>query len=137
MIFSSSKENEVALTNATMVIENARAVKTQDEIEIYRVMGVQYQRAFRAFADAVRPGISELELSAVTEAAWRKAEGEEVCQINVCAGSNMNPWSRWPTSRKLVEGEFVGLDFHGRGFAGLRGDGSETYWVGGTPSTEQ
>ena len=33
--------------------------------------------------------------------------------------------------------EFVGLDFHGRGFAGLRGDGSETYWVGVTPSKEQ
>ncbi|MBM2811749.1 MAG: aminopeptidase, partial [Chloroflexi bacterium] len=60
-----------------------------------------------------------------------------VCQINVCTGSNMNPWSRWPTTRKLVEGEFVGIDFHGRSFGGLRGDGSETYFVGGSPSSEQ
>jgi len=119
------------------VIENARAVKTEDEIEIYRAMGKQYQQTFQAFADAVRPGITEIELSALTEATWRDAEGEEVCQINVCTGSNMNPWSRWPTARKLAEGEFVGLDFHGRSFAGLRGDGSETYWVGGTPSQEQ
>jgi Xaa-Pro aminopeptidase len=125
------------LANAMVVLENAREVKTEDEIEIYRAMGAQYQQTFQAFADAVRPGISEIELSALTEAAWREVEGEEVCQINVCTGSNMNPWRRWPTSRKLVEGEFVGLDFHGRGFAGLRGDGSETYWVGGTPTNEQ
>jgi Xaa-Pro aminopeptidase len=131
------QDSGVRLGNAMIALENARDVKTQDEIEIYRTMGAQYQATFQAFADAVRPGISEIELSAITEAAWREAEGEEVCQINVCTGSNMNPWRRWPTSRKLEEGEFVGLDFHGRGFAGLRGDGSETYWVGGTPSNEQ
>jgi Xaa-Pro aminopeptidase len=49
----------------------------------------------------------------------------------------MNPWRRWPTQRRVREGEFVGIDLHGRGINGLRGDGSRTFFVGDKPSQEQ
>jgi len=127
----------IRLASAEPVIEHAGAVKTQDELAIYRLIGEQYFHAMNVFRDAIRPGISENELAAKVVTAWYEAGGEDIAQLNVCSGENMNPWSRWPTQRQLQEGEFVGIDLHGRGINGLRGDGSRTFFVGDRPSTEQ
>jgi len=115
----------------------ARSVKTDDEVAIYRRLAEQYEATFRAFRDAVRPGITESQLAEVAVAAWQEVGGDEVSQINVCAGENMNPWSRWPTDRPLRSGEFVGMDFHARAPHGLRGNASRTYLVGDEPTDEQ
>jgi Xaa-Pro aminopeptidase len=112
-------------------------VKTQDEVEIYRAVGKQYAHTIKAFRAAIRPGISENELAAVAANAWYEAGGEDVAQLNVCAGENMNPWRRWPTQRTLKDGELVGIDLHGRSNTGLRGDSSRTFLVGDRPSPEQ
>lgn len=126
------------LAYAQPLLEHARAVKTQDEIAIYRTIGTQYAHAISAFQQAVRPGISENELAAVVVGAWYEAGGEQMAQLNVCAGENMNPWRRWPSQRILREGELVGLDLHGYGINGLRGDASRTFLVGeGKPTTDQ
>ncbi len=127
----------IRLTNAEPVIEHAGAVKTPDEMAIYRVTGEQYFHTMSVFRDAIRPGISENELAAKVVTAWYEVGGEDIAQLNVCSGENMNPWRRWPTQRQLKEGEFVGIDLHGRGYNGLRGDGSRTYFVGDQPSGEQ
>lgn len=126
----------VALTIVAPIIEMARSVKTDDEIEIYRGIGDQYTHAIRAFRDAIRTGVSEIELAAVVTIAWQEAGGEDIAQLNVCSGPQMNPWRRWPTERKLQEGEFVGIDLHGRGICGLRGDASRTFFVGDHPTRE-
>lgn len=124
------------IVDARPALEFAKSVKTQDEIAIYRWIGEQYVQAFSAFRKAMRAGATERELSSVVGSAWYDAGGEEVLQINVCAGEHMNPWRRWPTQRELAEGEFVGIDFHGRSVNGLTGDVSRTYWVGGTPTPD-
>lgn len=125
------------LTYAQPIIEHARAVKTNDEVAIYRSIGEQYTHSILAFRDALRPGISENELAAIVVSAWYEAGGEEVAQLNVCAGENMNPWRRWPTQRVVRDREFVGVDLHGYGVHGLRGDASRTFFVGSHPSRGQ
>lgn len=125
------------LVDAELVCERACSVKSEDEIEMYRVIGQQYIRIFETFRRAVRPGVTELELAALVSSTWSQVGGEDVAQLNVCSGENMNPWRRWATERALVEGEFVGIDFHGRGICGLRGDGSTTFFVGDHPTPEQ
>ena len=87
--------------------------------------------------DALRPGVTENELAGLVVTAWHEAGGEDIAQLNICAGENMNPWVRWPTDRPLKEGEFVGIDIHGRGPSGLRGDTSRTFFDGRAPSAEQ
>lgn len=37
----------------------------------------------------------------------------------------------------MADGEFVGVDLHGRSYAGLNGDATRTYFVGDHPSAEQ
>jgi len=127
----------VPIADALPALEFARSVKTQDEVAIYRSIGEQYSHTIRAFRDALRPGISENELAAVVVSAWYEAGGEEISQLNVCAGENMNPWRRWPTQRVVGTNEFVGIDLHGRGANGLRGDTSRTFFVGEHPTPEQ
>ena len=133
----SLNEAGIRLADSAPVFEHAGAVKTQDELAIYRLIGEQYSHTMSAFQDAIRPGISENELAAKVVTAWYEAGGEDIAQLNVCAGENMNPWSRWPTQRQVKEGEFVGIDLHGRGTHGLRGDASRTYFVGNKPTSDQ
>lgn len=127
----------VHLVDAEPLIERAWSVKTPDEVEIYRTIGEQYVSTFHAFRDAIRPGATERDLAEVVTSCWQGVGGEDVAQLNVCAGENMNPWRRWPTERALTPGDFVGMDLHGRGPNGLRGDGSTTFLVGDNASPEQ
>lgn len=127
----------ISLTDARPVFEHAGSVKTPDEIAIYRSISEQYAHTINAFRNAIRPGISENELAAVVVSAWYEAGGEDIAQLNVCAGENMNPWHRWPSQRTLNPGELVGIDLHGRGLNGLRGDVSRTFFVGDRPTVEQ
>jgi Xaa-Pro aminopeptidase len=127
----------VEIAEAEPLIEYAWTVKTEDEVALYRHIGDHYTSTMTAFRDAIRPGVTEKELASTVVSAWYAAGGEDVAQLNVCSGENMNPWRRWPTDRKVVEGELVGIDFHGRGLIGLRGDASRTYLVGNNSTAEQ
>lgn len=135
--FSDLMAAGIPLVDAEPIVERAWSVKTEDEIVIYRAIGGQYAQTVRAFREAIRPGVSEIELAAVAISAWHCAGGEDIAQLNVCSGENMNPWRRWPSERKLEAGDFVGIDLHGRGFNGLRGDASRTFLVGEHPTVEQ
>jgi Xaa-Pro aminopeptidase len=125
---------EIALVDAAPIFEKTWSVKTDDELEIYRAIGHQYEHAMTAFRDALRPGITENQLAAVITSAWYEADGEDIAQLNVCVAENMNPWKRWPTQRAANDGDFAGVDLHGRGFNGLRGDASRTFFVGEHPT---
>lgn len=127
----------IELINSLPLVEVARSVKTQDEVEIYHDLSQKYTHVFTLFRDHVKPGITEKQLEAMVVAAWQEIGGDDILQINVCAGENMNPWRRWATDRPLREGEFVGIDFHGRVANGLLGDTSRTFLVGGKPTQVQ
>jgi Xaa-Pro dipeptidase len=135
--YASLARAEIAVVDVDPVFEMGWSVKTSDELEIYRAIGRQYEHAMRVFRDAIRPGISEAELAVATTIAWHEVGGEDIAQLNVCAAENMNPWQRWPTDRRVQAGELVGIDLHGRGFNGLRGDASRTFLVGDAPTPVQ
>ncbi len=125
------------IVDADTLCERTASVKTEDEISMYRAIGKQHVRTFEAFRDAIKPGLSELDLAGLVTSTWNDVGGEDIAQLNVCSQENMNPWRRWPTERVLARGELVGIDLHGRGVGGLRGDSSTTFLVGGDPTLEQ
>ena len=127
----------VDVVDARDVFERAMAIKNDDEIMMYRAIADQYVDTMRAFREASVPGATENAIAGTVVTAWHEAGGEEVSQLNVCSGENMNPWRRWPTERVLKSGDFVGIDLHARGVNGLRGDVSRTYFVGDRPTPEQ
>ena len=127
----------VHVVDAADVFEQAMAIKNDDEIMMYREIIDQYARTMRVFQEAAVPGTTETALAGVVETTWHDVGGEDISQLNVCSGENMNPWRRWPTTRVLKSGELVGIDLHARGATGMRGDISRTYSVGDRPTPEQ
>lgn len=130
-------EAGIHVVDATGALEQARSVKTDDEVALYRAMGDMYTHVIGRFQDAVRPGVTESELSGVVSSAWYEVGGEDASHVELCAGDNMNPWRRWPSQRAVLEGDLVGVDFHGVGPRGLRGDVSRTVLCGERPSQAQ
>jgi Xaa-Pro dipeptidase len=126
----------LTVVDARPAIEYAKSVKTQDEVAIYRWIGARYASTLQTFRDAIRPGATERELAALVSSTWFDNGGEAITQLNVCSGEHMNPWRRWPTDRKLVAGELVGIDLHAHGPVGLLGDVSRTFAVS-TANDEQ
>jgi Xaa-Pro aminopeptidase len=135
--FAALAHAEIDIVDASPIIERAWTVKTPDEVEIFRTVGQEYVETVTAFRDAIRPGVTEIELATLVTKTWIEVGGEDIAQLNICAGENMNPWKRWPSERKLKAGEFVGIDLHGRGINGLRGDAGTTFLVGDNPTIEQ
>ncbi|MBM2812748.1 MAG: peptidase [Chloroflexi bacterium] len=125
------------LVDAEPIIEHTWSVKTDDEVEIYRLIGELYVTTFNSFRDAIHPGVTEKALAHVITSTWEELGVEDISQLNVCSGENMNPWRRWPSDRAVQAGDFVGADMHARGPLGLRGDGSTTFLVGDSPTDEQ
>ena len=127
----------VHIVDAREVFEQATAIKNDDEIMMYREVMAQYAHTMRVFQEAAVAGTTETGLAGLVVTTWHEAGGEDISQLNVCSGENMNPWRRWPTDRVLKNGEFVGIDLHARGITGMRGDVSRTFFVGDAPTPAQ
>jgi Xaa-Pro dipeptidase len=127
----------IRVVDATSAIEQARTVKTDDEIQVYRAIGALYTTAIGELRDAIRVGVSENELAGILSLAWLHAGGEDATHVELCSGPRMNPWNRWPSQRPLEPGDLVAVDFHGIGPCGLRGDVSRTFLVGDRPTAQQ
>ncbi len=129
--------SRISVTDAEPVLEAARSTKTQDEVAMYRSIAIEYVHAMKAFREAITPGVSEHQIASAVAAAWYEVGGEDIAELEVCSGDRTNPWHRWPSRRIVQAGEFVAIDFHGRGCGGLIGDLSRTYLSGGAPSVQQ
>jgi len=115
----------------------AKRVKTDDEVKCFRLMGHWYQDIMEGFRNALRPGVRETELTAVVHYEAVRKGAEDIFQLNVCSGENMNPWRRWPTEREVKPEEFVGIDLHLVGPGGCWTDVSRTYYCGEHPTQAQ
>ncbi len=128
--FMALSHHEIPLINAAKLIEPSKTVKTQDEILIYKEIAKLYSSIMRTFRDELAPGVSEEELISLIYSRVIELGAEGLLQINVCAGENMNPWRRWPTDRKLKDGDLAALDLHVYGPCGYIFDSSRTYLCG-------
>ncbi|HEX9880222.1 MAG TPA: Xaa-Pro peptidase family protein [Candidatus Binatia bacterium] len=130
-------EMGIDVVDGRHALSTAKRVKTGDEIKCFRAMGHWYRDIMEGFRKAVRPGVPETELAAVVHYEAVKKGAEEIFQLNVCAGENMNPWRRWPSEREVEAEEFVGIDLHLIGPGGCWTDVSRTYYCGSNPTQEQ
>lgn len=135
--FSALSHQEIPLMNAEKLLELSKTVKTQDEILIYKEIAKLYSSIMRTFRDEMKPGMSEDEMIRLIFSRAIQLGGEDLLQINVCSGENMNPWRRWPTERKFQDGDLVGLDLHVYGPCGYIYDSSRTFLCGTRASDKQ
>jgi Xaa-Pro aminopeptidase len=98
------------LVDSSPATQEAREVKTSQEVAAFRLNGRLVVEALGEFEAALTPGISERELFAVYSAGVLSRGAEYLATNTVCSGQNTNPWRSEATDRVIEEGDLVYID---------------------------
>jgi Xaa-Pro aminopeptidase len=120
----------VRLKDAPSVVERARMVKDQDELERIRAAVRLGATLFDRALEVLRPGVKENEVAAEMEYVARRAGAEEMSFPTIIASGSRSalPHGR-ASSQTIAPGGFVVCDF-GVILAGYCSDQTRTVWVG-------
>ena len=120
------------------VCEHARLVKCADEIAAMRCAMATCEISVAAMQEALRPGISEVELWAVLHAENIKRGGEWIETRILSSGPRTNPWMQEAGPRILKNNELLSFDTDLIGPYGMCADISRSWFCGdGKPTDEQ
>lgn len=136
--FEALRGEGIALADARVPVERARAIKTVDELILLRQACAVADVASSAVQDALRPGVTEDELFAILAATNIRFGGEHMSSRNLSAGGNTHPWGRGSTDRIVRAGDLVAFDTDMAGPLNYMADISRTYLCGNVrPTPEQ
>lgn len=128
----------ISVGNGEAVMENARLIKSPDEILCMRRSIVACEAAMGEMEAALRPGISENELWAELHRGNIARGGEWIETRLLASGPRTNPWFQECSSRVVEAGELVAFDTDLIGPYGFCADLSRTWLCGdGAPTDEQ
>lgn len=128
--FHALQAEGIRIADAGPAAEEARLVKTPDEIALFRINGAIGDAVMAEFEAAVRPGVREYELLAVLSYGLLRRHGEGVFTRLVSSGPNTNPWFNEAHGRKVEEGDLVAVDTDMNGYEGYLIDFSRTFLCG-------
>ncbi len=136
--FLALQECGLVVADAQGAIEEARAIKTEDELRLLRRNADACDRAVLAMRERIKPGITENEL-------WggymgdALAAGAEYAETRLLAsGPRTNPWMQEASDRVVEPGDLVAMDTDLVGADGYLTDYSRTYLCGDVrPTAEQ
>lgn len=129
-------ERGAQVQDSAPVTQQARRVKTPEEIELFDVNAALIMEMLAAFEGAIAPGVSERELLAVLSDVMVRGGGEYLATTTVCSGPNTNPWRAEATDRRIEQGDLVFVDTDTVGIEGCFFCVSRTFAVG-APTAEQ
>ncbi|MDH6232674.1 Xaa-Pro dipeptidase [Mesorhizobium soli] len=128
----------VTVGSGEAVMENARLIKSPDELLCMRRSIVACEAAMSEMESALRPGISENELWAELHRGNIARGGEWIETRLLASGPRTNPWFQECSSRVIEAGDLVAFDTDLIGPYGFCADLSRTWLCGdGQPSNEQ
>jgi Xaa-Pro aminopeptidase len=115
-----------------------RAIKTPEEVQCLQISMTGAEAAVAAVRDAVRPGVTEIDLFAVMYQEVIRQGGEFIETRLLTSGQRTNPWFNEASGRRIRPGELVALDTDMIGCFGYFSDFSRTFRCGpGKPSAYQ
>jgi len=123
----------VRLQNAPALVERARMIKEDAELDLIRAAVRVGATLFDRALEVLRPGTKEAEVAAEMEYAARRAGAEEMSFPTIIASGARSalPHGR-ATDQVVASGGFVVCDF-GVILAGYCSDQTRTVWVGAVP----
>jgi Xaa-Pro dipeptidase len=120
----------VEIRDAAPATQEARRVKTPQELHLLDVNAALVMDMLAAFERAIAPGVRERELLAVLTDVMIRGGGEYLATTTVCGGPNTNPWRAEATDRRLEDGDLVFVDTDTVGIEGMFFCVSRTFPVG-------
>lgn len=128
----------LTLVDSSPATQEAREVKTSQEVAAFRLNGRLVVEGLEEFEAALVPGISERELFAVYSSAMLERGAEYLATSTVCSGPNTNPWRSEATDRVIREGDLVYIDTDTVGIEGCFFCVSRAFVCGdAVPTSEQ
>lgn len=128
----------LSIGNGEAVMENARLIKSPDEILAMRRAIVACEAAMHDMEAALKPGISENELWAELHRGNIVRGGEWIETRLLASGPRTNPWFQECSARVIEAGDLVAFDTDLIGPYGFCADLSRTWLCGdGRPTAEQ
>jgi len=125
------RPSSVALKDAPAIVERARMVKDEDEIQRIRAAVELGAKLFDRAIDVMRPGVREVEVAAEMELTARRGGAEEMSFPTIIASGPRSALPHGRASEKAITpGSFVVCDF-GVILSGYCSDQTRTVWVGG------
>ncbi|BDR13455.1 dimethylsulfonioproprionate lyase DddP [Vibrio sp. STUT-A11] len=125
------------LVDGQEVMELARSIKSNDEINAMRCSIAATEQAMHQMQIIAQPGMCEADIWSVLHAENIKRGGEWIeCRI-LSSGPRTNPWFQECGPRKLQVGELLAFDTDLIGPYGFCADISRTWLVGDGEATEE
>ena len=100
----------LTIEDGMALAENARLIKSVDEIAAMRVAVAACEEGVRRMRAALRPGITENLLWSLLHQANIELGGEWIMTRLLCSGQRTNPWYQESSDKLLEEGEIVSFD---------------------------
>ena len=132
------KENNVNWSDGMTPMMEARAVKSEDEQECFRIVGAIGDATHWECMKFLRPGITENQVTAhLMEYLYNIPGMEDVEDVIVSSGPNT--WPNWRnfSDRIIQPGDIVFMDLAALTWNGYKSCYYRTYCVGKEPSAEQ
>lgn len=120
----------ITLVDAAPATQEAREVKTPEEIGLFDVNGAMIVDMLSAFEAALIPGVRERDLLATLSDTMLRAGGEYLATSTVCSGPNTNPWRSEATDRVIEPADLVFVDTDTVGIEGYFFCVSRTFLAG-------
>ncbi len=132
------EQHGVDLVSGQRLMEDARVVKSPDEIAAMRLACWSCDAIVGEMRAALRPGMTEVDLwSRLHVGNWERF-GEWVETRLLSSGARTNPWYQEASSKPIASGELVAFDTDLVGAFGMCVDMSRTWLCGdGTPTAAQ
>jgi Xaa-Pro dipeptidase len=125
------------LLDACPIAEQARSIKSPEEIVLMRAAIAVAEAGCRAMQDALVPGITENALWAKLHETNIRLGGEWIETRLLSSGPRTNPWFRECSMRVIERGDLVAFDTDLIGPYGYCADISRSWVCGARPTAEQ
>jgi Xaa-Pro dipeptidase len=132
------RDQGLTIINGQEVLEEARVIKSPEEILCMREAIRVCERGMMRMREALKPGLSENELWSILHQTNIAMDGEWIdCRL-LASGPRTNPWNAECSNRKIEEGDLVAFDTDLIGPYGYCADISRTFHCGPVkPTSEQ
>jgi Xaa-Pro aminopeptidase len=124
------------LVDSAPATQEAREVKTSQEVALFRENGAIVSETLAEFEAAIAPGVTERDLFAVLASGMLARGAEYMATNTVCSGPNTNPWRAEATDRTLEPGDLVYVDTDTVGIEGIFFCVSRTFVTPGAEPTD-
>ncbi len=126
-------EAGITVGSGQEVMENARLIKSPDEIKAMRCAVAACEITMNEMKEALRPGMTERELWAKLHEGNIRRAGEWIETQILASGPRTNPWMQEVSSRVIEDGDIVAYDTDLVGAYGMMCDVSRTWIAGDKP----